>query len=151
MKYCLFPCIPCPTGCSSPRMPNGASAFSRPRRIFSSLGKGGKNSGGGGIPGMDMSGIFGGADEKALILWAYCRSSGYGKETTNQRERDAYLSHILHIPSLAFLIALKRVSPSSMISSSSTLPFSNADHTSLRFASNSSISASRVSIRCWFR
>jgi len=37
-----------PTEWVSPRNPRGASALSLPRRIFSSFGKGGKNSGGGG-------------------------------------------------------------------------------------------------------
>lgn len=37
-----------PTEWVSPRGPKGASTFKRPRLIFSSLGKGGKNRGGGG-------------------------------------------------------------------------------------------------------
>ena len=40
-----------PTECVSPRIPRGASALSLPRRIFSSLGNGGKKSGGGSCPG----------------------------------------------------------------------------------------------------
>lgn len=68
--------VPLPTGCVSPNNANGASAFIRPRRIFSSLGKGGKKSGGGGWPGSVMSGMLGGADVKAERLWAYASSSG---------------------------------------------------------------------------
>lgn len=59
-----------PTECVSPKIPRGASALSRPRRIFSSLGKGGKNKGGGGWPGRVKSGILGGADVNALRLCA---------------------------------------------------------------------------------
>lgn len=65
-----------PTEWVSPKRPSGASALRRPRRIFSSLGNGGKKSGGGGCPGSMRSGIFGGADVNALRLCAYARSSG---------------------------------------------------------------------------
>ena len=64
-----------PTECVSPRMPSGASSFMCPRRIFSSFGNGGKNSGGGGCPGA-RSGMFGGAEVKAERLCAYASSSG---------------------------------------------------------------------------
>ena len=57
------------TECASPRMPSGASSFMCPRRIFSSFGNGGKNSGGGGCPGA-RSGMFGGAEVKAERLCA---------------------------------------------------------------------------------
>lgn len=74
-----------PTECVSPTFPRGASALSRPRRIFSSFGNGGKNRGGGGWPGMFKSGMFGGADVKALRLWAYARSSGYGMAAASRQ------------------------------------------------------------------
>lgn len=67
-----------PTECVSPKGPRGSSALRCPRRIFSSLGKGGKKRGGGGWPGKDRSGKLGGADVNALKLCAYARSSGYG-------------------------------------------------------------------------
>jgi len=59
-----------PIECVSPKSPRGASALSRPRRIFSSFGNGGKNSGGGGCPGSVRSGMLGGADVNALRLCA---------------------------------------------------------------------------------
>lgn len=59
-----------PTVCVSPNRPSGASAFKRPLRIFSSLGNGGKNRGGGGWPGSERSGMFGGAEVNALRLCA---------------------------------------------------------------------------------
>ena len=67
-----------PTECVSPKGPRGSSALRCPRRIFSSLGKGGKKRGGGGWPGKERSGKFGGAEVNALKLCAYARSSGYG-------------------------------------------------------------------------
>ena len=67
-----------PNECVSPKGPSGSSALRCPRRIFSSLGKGGKKRGGGGWPGKERSGKLGGADVNALKLCAYARSSGYG-------------------------------------------------------------------------
>jgi len=62
------PRIPLPTECVSPSGPRGASALSLPLRIFSSLGNGGKNKGGGGCPGSIRSGMFGGAEVNELRL-----------------------------------------------------------------------------------
>ena len=60
--------IPLPTEWVSPSGPRGASALSLPLRIFSSLGNGGKNRGGGGWPGSIRSGMFGGAEVNELRL-----------------------------------------------------------------------------------
>jgi len=104
-----------PTEWVSPRRPRGASALSRPLRIFSSLGNGGKNKGGGGWPGSVKSGMFGGADVNALRLCAYARSSGYGIEAKNvsnprlglELRNDHFLPHRLlwyvHLLPLSFL------------------------------------------------
>ena len=75
------------TECASPRMPSGASSFMCPRRIFSSFGKGGKKSGGGGWPGAS-SGMFGGAEVNAERLCAYASSSGYGIAPAGRGQRQ---------------------------------------------------------------
>jgi len=122
-----------PTECVSPKGPRGSSALRCPRRIFSSLGKGGKKRGGGGWPGKERSGKLGGAEVNALKLCAYARSSGYGIA-----------------PAFACSMAFRRSSPSEMIVSRSRLPSSSCTITSRHELSRARTSAFNASIRCCF-
>jgi len=122
-----------PTECVSPKGPRGSSALRRPRRIFSSLGKGGKKRGGGGWPGKERSGKLGGAEVNALKLCAYARSSGYGIA-----------------PAFACSIAARRTSPSAMIVSRSRLPSSSCTITSRHEFSSARTSDFNASMRCCF-
>ena len=89
--------VPRPTEWVSPNRPKGSSALRCPRRIFSSFGKGGKNSGGGGWPGIDISGIWGGADVNALRLCAYASNSGYGS-AARERTKAPFSSRQKSMP-----------------------------------------------------